>query len=109
MTKIPEVEYNYSDHEGVTAWLQVQETQTGKCIRNSSVGGRVSILYTTDLTVSGVQKLVLELSSLRNTTGKQQQLMSVADLYGQFFHMCPNPDPVRPLPSFYLVFRKENS
>ena len=29
MTKIPGVECNYSDHEGVTAWLQVQKTNTG--------------------------------------------------------------------------------
>ena len=29
MTKIPGVEYNYSDHEGVTAWLQVQATTRG--------------------------------------------------------------------------------
>ena len=37
MTKIPGVDYNYSDHEGVTAWLQVQPTRTGMKHQHMSV------------------------------------------------------------------------
>ena len=37
MTKIPGVEYNYSDHEGVTACLQVQASHTGTKQQHMSV------------------------------------------------------------------------
>ena len=37
MTKIPGVDYNYSDHEGVTACLQVQASHTGTKQQHMSV------------------------------------------------------------------------